>query len=386
MKDHLALARSVYDDMVALRRQLHQHPELSGEEHQTLALISSRLDALHIPYTTFSNGGICAVIGKGERAVGIRGDIDALPLQEQTGLSYASEVPGVMHACGHDIHTAILLGAAQLFKSMEDELPCVVKLFFQPAEETVGGAQVMVEGGCMQNVERVLALHVDPALPVGTAGFLPGRMNAAIIDMDITVRGMGCHGAHPEDGVDPIVVSAQIITALQTVCSRQTGPCTPVVVTVGAISGGTKRNIIPSEVRMQGTVRVLDAQTAELVRAQVRRVAENTAAAYGATADVVLRDDYPALINDAALTRRMEAQARKLLGAENVVVFETPSMGGDDFAYFSNAAPGCYFNIGTKTPDQRPQMLHSEFFAPDERCMLTGLALFSAGVWEMETL
>jgi len=385
MKDHFALARSVYDDMVMLRRQLHQHPELSGEEHQTLALISSRLSALHIPYITCPNGGICAMIGRGERAVGIRADVDALPLQEQTGLPYASEVPGVMHACGHDIHTAILLGAAQLFKSMEDDLPCMVKLFFQPAEETTGGAQVMVESGCMQNppVERVLGLHVDPSLPVGAAGFLPGRMNAAILDMDIVVHGTGCHGAHPEQGVDPIVVSAQIITALQTVCSRQTAPTTPVVVTIGAISGGTKRNIIPAQVKMQGTVRVLDGQTAEQVSMQVRRIVQNTAAAYGAQAEVGLREDYPALINDAALTRRMEAMARQVLGEDKVVSFETPSMGGDDFAYFTNAAPGCYFNIGTKAPNQPPQMLHSEFFAPDEACMLTGLALFSAGVWDL---
>lgn len=372
-------------DMLALRRELHQHPELSGEEHCTLALIRSRLDALGISYISYENGGICAVIGKGNRAIGLRGDIDALPVQEATGLPYASEVPGVMHACGHDIHTAILLGAAQLFKSMEDELPCAVKLFFQPAEETVGGAQVMVKGGCMANpsVEAVLGLHVDPTLPVGTAGFLPGKMNAAVINLDITVHGVGCHGAHPEQGVDPIVASAHIISALQAIGSRFTAPTTPVVVTIGSIHGGTKRNIIPGEVHMQGTVRVLDQQTAEQVKALVRRVAENTAAACGAAADVVLTDDYPALTNDAGLTNRMAAEARKLLGDENVVLFETPSLGADDFAYFSNAAKGCYFNIGTRAPGQPAQMLHSEFLAPDENCMITGLALYSAGVWEL---
>ena len=385
MKDHLALARSVFDDMVALRRELHQHPELSGEEHNTLALIRSRLDALDIPYLTYENGGICAMIGKGDRAIGIRGDIDALPVQEETGLPYASQMPGVMHACGHDIHTAILLGAAQLFKSMEDELPGMVKLFFQPAEETVGGAEVMVQGGCMQNppVEHVLALHVDPTLPVGAAGFLPGKMNAAVINLDLTVRGTGCHGAHPDQGVDPIVVSAQIINALQTVASRQTSPTTPVVVTIGTINGGTKRNIIPGEVTMQGTVRVLDMDTAAQVKEQIRRAVQNTAAAYGAQAEVVLTDDYPALSNDAALTQLMMEEARGLLGPQQVVLFENPSMGADDFAYFSNAAKGCYFNIGTAAPGQPPQMLHSEHFAPDENCMVTGLALFCAGVWKL---
>ena len=385
MKDHLALARSILPEMAALRRELHRHPELSGEEHQTLALITSRLDALRIPYITYENGGVCAMIGKGGRAIGLRGDIDALPVQEATGLSYASEVPGVMHACGHDMHTAILLGAAQLFKSMEEELPCMVKLFFQPAEETVGGAEVMVRGGCMANptVDSALGLHVDPTLPVGSVGFLPGKMNAAVINLDITVRGVGCHGAHPEQGVDPIVAGAQIINALQTISSRQQAPTTPVIVTIGAIHGGTKRNIIPGEVNMQGTVRVLDMKTAEQVKAQVRRVVENTAAAYGAQTDVVLTDDFPALTNDAALTNRMAAEARRLLGDENVVIFETPSMGADDFAYFSNAAKGCYFNIGTTAPGQPPQMLHSEFFAPHEDCMVTGLALYSAAVWNL---
>ena len=177
-------------------------------------------------------------------------------------------------------------------------------------------------------------------------------------------------------------VEAQIISALQTISSRQVAPTTPVIVTIGAIHGGTKRNIIPSEVTLQGTVRVLDMQTAELVKAQVRRVVENTAAACGAEADVVLTDDFPALTNDAALTNHMADAARELLGAQNVVIFDTPSMGADDFAYFSNAAPGCYFNIGTTAPGQPPQMLHSAFFAPDEACMFTGLALFSAGVWQ----
>ena len=385
MKDHLALASSLMPDMVALRREMHRHPELSGEEHQTRALISSRLDALKIPYETYENGGICAVIGRGHRAIGLRGDMDALPVQEATGLPFASEVPGVMHACGHDMHTAILLGAAQLFQSMEDELPCAVKLFFQPAEETVGGAEVMVKGGCMENpkVDYVLGVHVDPSLPIGKVGFLPGKMNAAVINLDITVRGVGCHGAHPEQGVDPIVVSAQIINALQTVSSRQTAPTTPVVVTIGAIHGGTKRNVIPGEVQLQGTVRVLDMQTAEQVKAQVRRVVENTAAAYGAEAQVVLTDDFPALTNDADFTNRMAAEARRLLGDQQVVLFETPSMGADDFAYFSQAARGCYFNIGTTAPGQPPQMLHSEFFAPQEECMATALALYSAAVWNL---
>ena len=384
MKDHLAMAQGVLEETVRLRRILHKHPELSTQEHETLRLIRSTLDELAIPYTQYENGGICATIGRGERAIGLRADVDALPIQEETGLPYASEVPGVMHACGHDIHTAILLGIARLFKSMESELPHMVKLFFQPAEETVGGAEVMVKGGCMAApvVDTVLALHVDPTLPVGSASFLPGKMNAAVIDLDITVRGKGCHGAHPEQGVDAIVAAAGIITALQTIDSRFTAPTTPVVVTIGMVQGGTGRNIVAGEVQMHGTVRVLDMETALQVKALICQIAQGTAAAYGAQAEVVLTDNYPVLTNDAKLTHRMAQTARELLGDENVVMMDVPSMGADDFAYFSSAAKGCYFNLGTTAPGAPAQSIHSAFFTPDEGCLLTGIALLSAGVWQ----
>ncbi|MBR0026624.1 MAG: amidohydrolase, partial [Clostridia bacterium] len=290
MKDHFALAHSVFDETVQMRRKLHQNPELSGEEHQTLAFIAEHLNALDIPFVSYSNGGICACIGRGESAVGIRADIDALPVEEKTGLPYASQNIGVMHACGHDIHTAILLGAAKIFKSMENELPGVVKLFFQPAEETVGGAEVMVKEGCMESpkVHSVLGLHVEPALPVGKISFLPGKMNAAVTELYITVRGKSCHGAHPEQGVDAIVAAAHIVTALQSIDSRMTAPTEPVVVTIGTIAGGTQNNIIAGEVHMEGTIRTLSRETAAIVKEQVTRVIENVAAAWGAEADVVL--------------------------------------------------------------------------------------------------
>lgn len=384
MKDHLAMAQGVLEETVRLRRILHQNPELSGKETHTLTLIRSELEALGIPYQTYENGGICARIGHGGRAIGLRADIDALPIQEETGLPYASKAPGVMHACGHDVHTAVLLGIARLFKSMETELPGMVKLFFQPAEETVGGAKTMVDGGCMVNppVDTVLALHVDPTLPVGSAAFLPGKMNAAVIELDITVRGKGCHGAHPEQGADAIVAAASIITALQTINSRFTAPTTPVVLTIGMIEGGTGRNIVAGEVRMRGTVRVLDMDTAAQVKALICQIVQNTAAAYGAQAGVVLTDDYPALTNDTSLTQIMAQEARKLLGDDKVIMMEAPSMGADDFAYFSSAAKGCYFNIGTSSPKGPAHSLHSSIFAPDEGCMLTGLALMSAGIWK----
>lgn len=376
------LSKDILAEMVHLRRHLHQYPELSGQEHQTLAFIRSQLEQLSIPFTTYENGGICAMIGRGESAIGIRADIDALPIEEKTGLPYASQNIGVMHACGHDIHTAVLLGLARLLKKEEATLPAMVKLFFQPAEETVGGAKVMVEGGCMEGpqVERVLALHVDPTLPVGAASFLPGKMNAAVIELDIAIHGKSCHGAHPEMGVDAIAAAAQIISALQLIPSRFTAPTEPVVITIGKIQGGTGRNIVAGEVHLQGTVRVLDKKNGDQVKHLIRQTVQGTAAALGAEAEITLTDDYPALINHATLSLQMAELARELLRKENVVMLDSPSMGADDFAYFTQAAPGCYFNIGTAAPGTAPQSLHSEHFAPDEGCMQVGLALLHAGV------
>lgn len=377
---------NVYPEAVALRRKLHENPELSGEEHETLAFIREYLESLNVSYTTYSNGGICACIGRGERAIGIRGDIDALPIQEKTGLPYASKNAGVMHACGHDVHTAVLMAAAKIFKSMEDELQVTVKLFFQPAEECIGGARIMVEEGCMENpkVEAVLGIHVDPTVPVGAVLLTPGKMNAAVIDLLLKVEGKACHGAHPEQGRDSIVAAANMICALQTVDSRLTAPTTPVVVTVGTINGGTKSNIVAGEVDMSGTVRVLDMDTAEKVKAHITQIVEGIACAHGVKADLKLIDNYPALVNDFDVTMALADEARKILGNNNVIINDTPSMGGDDFAYFANAAKGCYFNVGTAGENEPLESLHSDTYAPNEECIRTGLKMLVFGVLMLE--
>ena len=383
--DHLSLAKSVFQDAAELRHALHQDPELSCLEYRTRALIARHLDSLGIPYELYSNGGICALIGRGSPAVALRADMDALPIDEDTDLPFASRNPGIMHACGHDIHTAVLLGSARIFKSMENRLPGTVKLFFQPAEETVGGAKTMIDEGCMSfpDVKAVLGLHVDPTIPLGAASFLPGEMNAAVIDLHMAVHGRACHGAHPDQGTDAIVAAAHIITALQTIDSRITAPTTPVVVTIGSIEGGHSGNIIAGEVVMRGTVRVLDTATGEMVKGHLRRIASSVASAWGCTVDIDLSDNCPALINDSKLTRLIIKEAASILGPENVIRFDTPSMGADDFAYFTAAAPGCYFNIGTARPGDPPQVLHSGQFAPPDECILTGLALMSAGAWRI---
>lgn len=366
-----------------LRRELHRQPELSGKEVNTLVRIARELQELDISFEQYpGTKGITATIGSGDRCIALRADVDALPVEENTGLPFASQNAGVMHACGHDVHTAIALGAARVLKAREQELGGRIKLFFQPAEETTGGAVGMIEHGAMEGVDAILALHVDPTIPVGTVSLLPGKMNAKVIDLHIRVVGQSCHGAHPEQGTDAIVAAAHIITALQTVASRQTAPTKPVVVTIGTIRGGTKANIVAGEVTLSGTVRVLEDALGETVKAQITGIAQSVAAAWGASAEVRLHDDNPALANDRSLTYAMGGLATELLGKEHVIYAEEPSLGADDFAFFSQLAPGCYFNIGTKAPGQTGQALHASTFAPDEGCIPLGIALLVGGAKE----
>lgn len=380
-----AAVEDTYEEVVALRRKIHMHPELSQQEEQTMALVSDYLTSLNISHQTYVGGyGIVAVIGNpdAEFSVGIRADMDALPILEKNEVPYASKIPGVMHACGHDIHTATLMGTAKILKSMEEDLPGAVKLFFQPAEEKGGGAKPMIEAGCLEKppVKRVFGLHVSPDMPAGHISLKYGRMSAASTNLKIIVHGMACHGARPNKGADAIMAAANVLTGLQSIVSRSLAPTNSAVITIGTISGGTKNNIVAGEVEMTGTIRTLDFETRELVKQRVREIAQNAAAAYGATADVIIQDNYPPLITDIPTTQRMEALAREILGEEAVHILAEPSLGAEDFAYFSNAVPGTMFRLGTFGKDTgHPQMLHNEWFCPDETCMKTGMLLEVAG-------
>lgn len=373
----------ILPEAIEMRRYLHSHPELSGREFQTRAYICQKLESWGIDYRCCEkNTGVVADIGRGNPCIALRVDTDALPIQEQTGLPCASQAPGIMHACGHDVHTAVLLAAAKLLKAREETLKGTVRLLFQPAEETTGGAADMISEGCLENpkVTAVYGFHVDPTLEPGHAAFFQGTMNAAATDFTLTVQGKGCHGAHPEQGVDAIVAAAQTVTALQTVVSRNIAPTASGVVTVGTISGGTKENIIADRVTMTGTIRALEPQTQERLKAAVRRIAEQTALAYGATAQVEMADLCPALINDGPLTEKTYALAQTLLGKDRAVQLREPSLGADDFAFFSNAVPGCYFNVGAHTGELPGQALHSPTFAPHEAALETALLLLTASV------
>ena len=365
-----------------MRRYLHRYPELSGCEENTKRYIKEKLEEYGIRYRVCpTNGGIYADVGKGEPCIALRADIDALPITEQTGLSYASEHVGVMHACGHDIHTAILLVVGKVLKNREETLKGTVRLLFQPAEETDGGAEDMIADGCMADpkVSAVLGLHVDPTQAVRKVAFFPGAMNAAVTDFVLKVKGKGCHGAHPEQGVDAIVAAAQIVTSLQTIVSRRIAPTTPGVVTVGTIHGGTKENIVADQVTMTGTIRAMEPETLLQLKAAVEETAMFAARANGATVTIDMADVCPALINDDKLQAKLFALAKNLLGEDKVIKLNAPSLGADDFAFFSDLVPGCFFNIGTLAEGQTDQALHSSVYAPDEGCMEVGILLMTAG-------
>ena len=372
---------SIYDEIVAVRRELHAHPELSGMEYQTSERICEKLRQWGIEYKTgFADTGIVAII-RGEKpgkTIAIRGDIDALPIAEKVDVSFRSVNDGVMHACGHDIHTAITLGTGKLFQDMRERLHGNVKLFFQPAEETIGGAARMIEGGCMENpkVDVAIGLHVEPAIPVGAVELARGKMNAASTEVDITVRGISCHGAHPSDGVDAIMTMSLIITALQSFISRNIAPQNQVILTFGTINGGRKRNILADEVSVSGILRTLDSQTNDYAKKRITEIVEGVATAMGATAELCIKDCFPALINSGEIFDIAEPLAIKLLGKGNVYYQDKPSMGADDFACFINYNKGLYYNLGTRGAAQEGlQALHSEVFEPDEECIKVGMLM-----------
>ena len=372
---------NVYEEVVALRRHIHMHPELSGEEQGTMEYISRYLTGLEIPHETNVGGhGIVALIGdpKADFAVGIRADMDALPIQEKNEVPYASTVPGVMHACGHDVHTAALMGTAKVLKAMEGELKGAVKLFFQPAEEKGGGARQMIEAGCMEHplVRRVLGFHVDAATPTGHITLFPAQSSASSDGLTITVRGSASHGSRPDLGADAILASAHVLTAIQNVVSRQIMPLKPVVVTVGTIHGGTRGNVVADEVRMTGTIRTLDLETRDEVKVRLQQVAQAAAAICGATAEVEVRDGYPPLVNDAQTVMLLKGLADAAFGPENVTIRTQPSLGGEDFSYFASAVPSAYFRLGICGEDTgHPQKLHNEWLCPDEAAMKNGILL-----------
>ena len=394
----LEMTEAVYQEAADIRAWLHSHPELSEQEENTSKYVDAVLTKHGIEHKTgYAGYGIVATIGRGPRAIGIRADMDALPILEMTAAPFASLTPGVMHACGHDCHVATACAIGILLKDVEDlitEKGFTVKLFFQPAEETIGGAERMIAQGCMEDpkVETVFGFHVDPTSPLGCIRTKSGPMNAAVCDFTLMVKGVSTHGAHPDMGTDTIVAAADIIMSIQTLVTRRTSPTTPLVITIGAINGGNANNIIPPEVKMLGTIRALDNGVIADTKKLLIDMAEGIAKVHGVTAEFDW--DYaffPALINDPELTDMAKRVMEKLYGPGKVVDMPEASMGADDFAFFSNAARGTFVDIGT-TPEGEPVYpIHSDRCLPPQESLkistsvMTGILFEAMGI-EYETL
>ncbi len=377
-------AREQAAELVEWRRHLHANPELSGQEEQTATFVADRLREMGYRPTERVGGswGLFAdlVVDLKAPFVALRADMDALPIDEQNDLPYRSKRPGVMHACGHDAHTAMLLGAARILSRRRGELRTNVRLIFQPHEEKFpGGAPAMIEGGALEDVRRIFGIHICSNVPVGQLGTRPGPFMAAVNPFRMTVRGRGGHAAMPEQCRDPIVAAAQIITALQTVVSRNVPVAQPAVVSVTRIAGGTADNVIPESVELEGTIRTFDDTVRRSVVERVEAVSRQTGQALGVELDVEIREGYPALVNDPQSTQAALDAARSIGFAEDDLLTLDPQGGGEDFAYYCQRVPGAFVFLGARNPDKDciwPH--HHPRFNIDEAALPSGAALYAA--------
>ncbi len=373
--------RDVADYAIALRREIHRHPELGFEEERTAALVERELAALGIERRRVAGTGVIGVL-RGElpgNVVGLRADMDALPLTERSGESFSSEVPGKMHACGHDAHTAMLLGAARVLAHERKSFAGTAVLLFQPAEEGPGGALPMIEAGALDDppVDAIAMLHVDPRLETGTIGFIGGTCNAAADEFRITIQGRGGHGAAPHLSVDAIPCAAATVLALQNIAARETDPLATVVVTVGTIEGGYRNNIIADRVAMTGTFRSQDRHVRHGLEARARRLVDGVAAAYGARASLEVLYGYPPVVNDAGLADSFRAFLAATSTLE--VARPAPTMGGEDFAYFAERIPGLMVRHGIRSEAAGSVVpAHSPEFRVDEAALAYGIETLTA--------
>jgi amidohydrolase len=371
--------------LIEIRRDIHAHPELAFEEVRTAGVVARELARLGIVHQTgVAKTGVVGLIegGRPGPVLAIRADMDALPIEEKTGLPFASTNPGLMHACGHDLHTTTLLGVAAVLKELAPQLAGTVKLVFQPAEEAIGGMKAMIAAGVMDDpkIDMALSLHNGPDLPVGTFGYVRGHALAAADGFNIVVRGKSGHAAHPHFAIDPIVAAATLVTQLQTVVSREVRPIHPAVVTVGMIHGGTARNIIPDSCTITGTVRTLHPEARDVAEAAIRRLCAGMLASMRVTCDVEYHRGVPSLRNDDKVVDPTIAAVRHQLG--DVISEFPPSLGGEDFALMAELVPAFQLRVGSSQPG-RSDRLHNSGYQPDERCIGFGVQALSRAALEL---
>ncbi len=390
---------------IALRRELHQWPEPGNEEFRTTKIIERELKSLGLPVELpLPTGLICTItcerqpgslegclidesVGKdpvgdtdGEKGIALRADIDGLPIEEKVRLPFSSFRKGYMHACGHDVHTAVLLGTARVISKNKHMLKRNVKLIFQPAEETTGGAEKMIAAGCFRNpdISSVYGLHIKPELFAGKIGIRYGQVHAASEMFRIRIKGRGCHGAFPEKGVDALLTGCQVVSSLQTAVSRSVCPLDPAALTVGTFHGGTAANAIADEAILEGTIRSFNPDVGRVLRQRTEDIVRFTALSAGAEGTVSFTKGYPALINDEEATARLMQLASALIGRENVIEIAEPSMSVEDFSYYLRSAKGSFFFLGSGFPDRENPPIHSGHLYVNEECIETGILLMSA--------
>lgn len=363
---------------VGLRQDFHRWPELGNEEYRAAERIQSELAGLGVETRRMLATGVVGniITNPAKKTVALRADMDALPIQETAVLPYSSERKGIMHACGHDVHMAVLLGTASVFSKIKNDINGNVKFIFQPAEETTGGAKRMIKRGCLDpKTDYVLGLHVKPDLPAGAIGVKYGKVHASSDTFRIAVKGKNSHGAYPELGIDSVAAAAQLITGIQSIISRNISPLNSAVITVGSIHGGTAVNLIADTVVLEGTIRSLDHFSRELLKKRLKEMAVCTAKAYGATAEVKFRKSYPVLMNDNLVVETLKNVAICETAVEKVVELKEPTMGVEDFSYFLEKAPGAFFFLGSGYKGKENEGIHTGGFEADEKCIGVGIQM-----------
>ncbi|MDT8316818.1 MAG: amidohydrolase [bacterium] len=376
-------SEEISDRLITFRREIHKNPELSGEEKNSSSFVAGVLEANDIEVRRNVGGyGLVAILNGGLDGplVGLRADMDALPIEEQTGAEYASLTPGVMHACGHDVHTAILIGAAIVLGGMRERLKGRVMFLFQPAEESINGARAMIADGVYDGElpGAVVALHCLPEMEVGRIGHKPGIMTAAADSIDIVIKGKSGHASRPHQTVDAVLVSSMVISAIHHIVSRRTNPLHPAVISIGSISGGSAKNIIADRVEMEGTVRTLDKDLREKMPEIIEGVIKGVTASMGAEYEFSYTFECPAVINDPVVDELVSSCASDIVGSENSIELGEPMMGSEDFALFTEKAPGVLFRLGTGNREKGiVASLHNPHFDIDEEAIIIGTKMMS---------
>lgn len=381
--------KTIENEVKTIRNLLHMNPELGGEEFQTQQLIIEYLSKIGVDEIRkcADTGVVGTIYGSAPgKCVGIRADIDALPIQELNDVEYKSQKPGKMHACGHDAHTAVLLGAAKVFCELRPYFQGAVKLLFQPAEESFGGAERMIKEGCLENphVDYIIGLHVDSSIETGHVLYKYGVMQAMSSSLEIKVRGKGCHAAHPETGVDAIVIASKIIDGLQTIVSRNLSAFDAAVITIGKINGGTVSNAVAEEVTMRGTIRTLSEEVTKFVSQRVVDLVKGIATGYGGSAEVTITPGYIPLINNDDLVTLFKGLAEEVLGKDKVHDKVYPSLGVEDFAYFAKERPSCFYNLGVANYLKKITAPgHNGYFDVDPDALAYGVILHTVTALEL---